>query len=74
MIIPPEKLTESVLVSIVESFVTREGTDYGDMEYTLEQKVNQVLPKVYAGEIVISYDEASESVTLVDARDVSHRE
>ncbi|MFL0802115.1 MAG: YheU family protein [Agarilytica sp.] len=65
MIIPPEKLTLEALRSIVESVIIREGTDYGVHEFTLEEKVGELLPQVLGGEVLISYDEESESVTLV---------
>ncbi len=65
MIIPPEKLTLEALRSIVESVIIREGTDYGVHEFTLEEKVSELLPQVLGGEVLISYDEESESVTLV---------
>lgn len=35
----------------------REGTDYGDIEYTLEQKVEQVKQQLAAGEAFIEYSE-----------------
>lgn len=65
MIIPPEQLTEEVLRSIVESFITREGTDYGDTELSLSEKTEQLLPQVIAGEVLILFDEDSESVNLI---------
>jgi len=69
MIIPPEKLTEEVLKNLLESYITREGTDYGDRELSLEEKVQTLLPRVYLGEILITYDEASQSVNLITARE-----
>ncbi len=65
MIIPPEKLTIEALRSIVESVIIREGTDYGEHEFTLDEKVSELLPQVLRGEVLISYDEESESVTLL---------
>ncbi|MFL0799965.1 MAG: YheU family protein [Agarilytica sp.] len=65
MIIPPEKLTVEALRSIVESVIIREGTDYGVREFTLDEKVGELLPKIHAGDVLISYDEESETVTLL---------
>lgn len=65
MIIPPERLTEPVLRGIVEAFILREGTDYGDVELALEVKVEQLLPQVIKGEVLIVYDEKLESVSLI---------
>jgi uncharacterized protein YheU (UPF0270 family) len=65
MIIPYEQIPAETLDSIIEAFVLREGTDYGDMEYTLEQKVEQVKQQLAAGEAVIEYSEEHESVTII---------
>ena len=43
MIIPITELSTDVLHSIVESFVLREGTDYGAVEISVAEKVEQVL-------------------------------
>ncbi|SPZ01389.1 Uncharacterised protein family (UPF0270) [Proteus mirabilis] len=39
MIIPWQELSTETLDNLIESFVLREGTDYGMQEKTLEQKV-----------------------------------
>ncbi len=65
MIIPPEQLTEEVLRALVEAYIVREGTDYGHTELSLSQKVEQLLPQVFKGEVLISYDEATETVNLL---------
>lgn len=65
MQIPPERLTEEVLRGIIESFISREGTDYGDTELSLDEKVSRLMSLVMSREVVIFYDEASESVNIV---------
>jgi uncharacterized protein len=40
MDIPADQLKPELLRSIAEEFVTREGTDYGDMEVSLDEKVS----------------------------------
>lgn len=42
MIIPWNELSAETLDNLIESFVLREGTDYGIQEKTLEQKVADV--------------------------------
>lgn len=71
MIIPPEQLTREVLIGIVESYITREGTDYGEHELDLDSKVKRLLPQVLKGEVLIMYDEESQSVNLVPKDDAS---
>lgn len=69
MIIPPERLTENVLRGIIESYILRDGTDYGDIELDLEAKVESLLPQVFKGEVVIVYDDDLKSVTLLTRDD-----
>ena len=53
------------LRGLVESFVLREGTDYGAREFTHEQKVAQVMAQLDSGEARILFDPETESVTLL---------
>ncbi len=66
MIIPPERLTMESLNAIVESVIMREGTDYGEHEFSMQEKMEQLLPQVLRGDVLISYDEDSETVTLIE--------
>lgn len=65
MIIPIEEIEAETLRNICESVVLREGTDYGEIEMTLEQKVEQLLAQLKSGEALVEYSEAHESVTIV---------
>lgn len=49
---------------MVESFVLREGTDYGEREYSLEQKVTQVRAQLQSGQARILFDPETNTVTL----------
>jgi len=63
VLIPYTSLSKDVLTAIIEEFVTREGTDYGD-EFSLEEKVEQVLVQLKKGSVVITFDEESESCSI----------
>ena len=52
MIIPIQELSADVLYSVAESYVLREGTDYGAEEVSLDTKVQQVIAKLRLGEAV----------------------
>ena len=67
MIIPHTRLDAATLRNLVEEFITREGTDYGEQEYSLADKVAQLHEKIKRGDVIITYDEATESVNLVPA-------
>jgi uncharacterized protein YheU (UPF0270 family) len=62
--IPPEALSSEALRGVIESFVLREGTEYGAREYSLEEKCAQVLAQIERGEARIFYDPHTETVTL----------
>ncbi len=66
--IPHEMLSPEVLRRVIEEFVTREGTEYGDHDVTLDDKVAQVMAQLKRGEAKIAYDDESNSVSLVPAR------
>lgn len=63
--IPPSALTDEILRAIIEEFITREGTDYGVYEYSLDEKVEQVLEQLNKEEVMIQFDQRTESVTIV---------
>jgi uncharacterized protein YheU (UPF0270 family) len=62
-------LRPDTLRRLVEEFVTRDGTDYGEVEVDLEARARAALAALEAGEVVIVFDPATSSVTLVFARD-----
>ena len=53
MIIPWQDLAPETLDNLIESFVLREGTDYGEQERSLEQKVNDVKRQLKSGDVVL---------------------
>ncbi|MCP3673486.1 MAG: YheU family protein [Gammaproteobacteria bacterium] len=67
MIISYQDLETETLEALVESFVLREGTDYGDAEVSLSAKTEQILAQVIKGDILIIYSELHESCDLVPA-------
>lgn len=69
MIIPYQQLSADVLQAIIEQYITREGTDYGAHELSLQQKVDRLLPQVKSGEVLIVFDALSESVQLMHKHD-----
>ncbi|MFA3790977.1 YheU family protein [Aliiglaciecola sp. SL4] len=65
MIIPLSEIAPETLQNLVEAFVLQEGTDYGEMEYDLEQKVNHVMIQLKSGQAFVQYSELHESVNIV---------
>jgi uncharacterized protein YheU (UPF0270 family) len=58
-------LSPSALRGVLEAFVLREGTDYGEREYTLEQKIAHVMTQIERGKARIMFDPDSDSVGIV---------
>jgi uncharacterized protein len=71
--IPHTELSADALRGVVESFVLREGTDYGAREVTLGDKVRDVLRQLERGEAEILWDPVTESVDLVVRRGLGRR-
>jgi hypothetical protein len=71
MIIPHQQLSAEALDGLIEEFITREGTDYGWEEVALASKVTQVRRQIERGDVVIVFDPASESVSLLTKRDAA---
>jgi uncharacterized protein YheU (UPF0270 family) len=63
--IPPEQLSPQALRGVIEAFVLREGTDYGEREFSLEQKMAHVAAQIEAGEAQIWFDPNSNSIDIV---------
>lgn len=64
MKIPVSSLSGDVLRSIIEGFVLREGTDYGPREHDLDAKCQAVLRQLEAGQAIIDFDPATETVDI----------
>ena len=62
--VPHTELAADLLHAVIESFVLREGTDYGQYEYSLDQKVAGVIRQLERGEAYIVFDPGSSSVDI----------
>ena len=63
--IPHTALSADALRGVLESFVLREGTEYGERDVSLERKVADVLRQLESGEAQIMFDPNTESVGIV---------
>jgi uncharacterized protein len=64
VIVPHTELAAELLRAVVESFVLREGTDYGEREISLDAKVSHVIRQLERGEAQIVFDPESETVSV----------
>jgi uncharacterized protein len=65
MIIPYEKLSPAALQGLIEEFVTRDGTDSGYTQKSLEENVAMVKNQLRSGDAFIYYDEAAQTTNIV---------
>ena len=65
---PHTALSAAALRGVIESFVLREGTDYGERDVPHEAKVAQVLRQLERGEARIMFDPVSQGVSIVLAK------
>jgi uncharacterized protein YheU (UPF0270 family) len=63
--IPYGELSSAALRGVVESFILREGTDYGAREFSLEEKVAQVMSQLERDEARIVFDPDTRSLDIL---------
>lgn len=65
MIIPIDELGKDTLINLVQAYVLQEGTEYGEVDVSLEQKVSQVIHQLKTGEAMLLYSELHETVNVI---------
>lgn len=74
MIIPWQQLEPDTLNNLIETFVLREGTDYGEQERSLARKVEDVKQQLASGEAVLVWSELHETVNIMPRRQFDDNE
>lgn len=67
--VPLDALGEDTIRAIIESFILREGTDYGREEVGFETKITQVEKQLTKGDVKIVFDPGTETVGIVTANE-----
>ena len=65
IVVPHTELSAEALVGVIESFVLREGADYGERDVPFETKVLQVRRQLERREAEIIFDPNTESIDIV---------
>lgn len=65
MIVPWQDLAPETLENLIESFVLREGTDYGEHERSLKDKVADIKRQLQSGEVILVWSELHETVNIM---------
>jgi uncharacterized protein YheU (UPF0270 family) len=65
MLIPHQQLSTEALQGLIEDFVTRDGTDYGEIEIALPIKVAQIKLQLDQGVLVITFNDQDGSIAIL---------
>jgi hypothetical protein len=65
VVVPHGALSPEALRGVLVEFVTREGTDYGHVEFSLDAKVDAVRRQLDAGLAELIFDPSTETTHLV---------
>ena len=67
--IPPTCISAEALDAIIETFILREGTDYGLQEVSLAKKKEQIHRQLKNQDIVLVFDTEAQSPQLLPKKD-----
>jgi uncharacterized protein len=67
--VPHTELSAEALQGVIESFILREGTDYGEREFSLEEKLAQIHRQLERGEARIVFDPNTETIDIILKQD-----
>lgn len=65
MIIPFKEIPIDTLNNLIESFILREGTDYGEEELSLNDKISHIKTQLEQGDAVITYSELHDTINIM---------
>lgn len=68
MIIPWQALEQTTLYNVLDSFILREGTDYGEQELSLDEKRQRLLTQLQAEKVVIVWSELHQSLDIKEKK------
>jgi len=63
--VPYRELSRDALRGVVESFVLREGTEYGARDFSLEEKLAHVYRQLERNEAQIVFDPNTETIDII---------
>ena len=67
--IPVNKLSPEALQGVINEFISRDGTDYGEIEVSPEANFSQVKNKLESGLAVLIFDDETETTNIFLAND-----
>lgn len=73
-LIPYESLEQATLLNILQDIVTRDGTDYGAYDLSLEQKCQQAMMMLQQKKAFLVFDTESETIKLLNKEQLNQYE
>jgi uncharacterized protein len=67
--IPVHQLSPEALQGVIEEYISRDGTDYGEIESPAETNFRQVKCKLETGSAVLIFDDETETTNIFLADD-----
>jgi hypothetical protein len=67
--IPVNRLSPEALQGVIEEFISREGTDYGEVEASRETKFRHAKYRLETGSAVLIFDDETETTNIFLADD-----
>ena len=67
--VPYDQLSPEILEAVIEEFILREGTDYGEAEVPFERKIERVKKQLETGRAFIVFDDSMQSCTILSKND-----
>lgn len=68
VVLPLNQLSPEALYGLLEELVTRDGTDYGDQELSLDTKIRQLQASLQRGDAEVLFDPVTETCVLRSRR------
>jgi uncharacterized protein len=68
-IIPISRISPEALQGVIEEFISREGTDYGEVTFSLRTDFRQVKQRLTNGSAVLVFDDETKSPNILWADD-----
>jgi len=65
--VPPQRLQEEILQALLEEYASRDGTDYGERELALEQKVLRLRSQLQRRDLLLVCEVDGEHWDLLPA-------
>ena len=69
--VPVDQISAEALNGLIESFVLREGTDYGDADYDLDQKVSHVKKQLDSGDMAVVFNIELQSADMLTRTEIN---